>query len=76
MNAQQFALHQKLHDPTKRFAYHKTHVPPAIGMFDTEKGRFALLAVCLDNRWQKCVYEMEIKGLVFPDPEGWEAVTA
>lgn len=74
MNAKQFAMHQKLHDPSKRFAYHETHEPPAIGMFDTTKGRFALLGVLLDGKWEKCAQEIEIKGHVFPDPAGWKEI--
>lgn len=74
MSAQEFAKYQKKCNPSKRFAYHATHEVPAIGMFAADKNRFCLLAVYLNNHWQKMVQEVSVDDVIYPLVEGWREV--
>lgn len=75
MNAEKFAAYQKQFEPQKRFAYHKTHTPPCIGMYVELLGRFALLASYMDGAWKKFAQELIIGEVISPNPEGWVEVT-
>jgi hypothetical protein len=72
VEAKEFALHQLEAYPENRYAYHRDHNPPLIGMY--AEGRFAQLAHRWNGVWVKSVQEITINGKQSPDPSGWTEV--